>query len=558
MGWRTCLVLSLSAAAATATATGCNDLSDSLLKERGSTDGEDPALASLGQRLAAGPAMTRNLSNREYLNAISDLIGERLPLDLQKQWTATTQFSGFDAVPWSNLDTKAARDLSETLETILDRVVASSKVMTCTAGSTDQLPYDACARSVVERFAARAYGRPLAPAERDAFAARYSDGLALAGTSVTEPKDVFLDAMRMVLGTVLLAPQFVTRIETPPSPDVSGERELNAYEIANRLSFMFTASIPDDELWSKAEDGSLSRPEVLRAEVERLLDTKTEIFVQSFMGQWFDFRAWDGTAPGTLENAMYNESWRTLADVVKEGLPVTAIVRPGFTYLNRDLATHYNLIGIDVGADLTRVATDERGGVLQQGSWLSLSATPLKTSAIHRGRLVQDRLLCKVIPPPDSALFEQIKKVSDSIPANATVKQRLESHRNAGEACAGCHTYMDPIGLGLEGFDMHGRLRNAYADTGRPVETDSNLLGRPFAKFSELNAMIADLPDYHRCAAEKLTVYSIRRVVDAREDAELLAYLTHAVDGKPPSLREMILRLVTSSTFRKVTHGGAK
>ena len=557
MGWRTCLVLSLSVAAATGT--GCNDLSGSLLNERGGDRGaEDPALGALGERLVAGPAMTRNLSNREYLNAISDLIGERLPLDLQKTWTATTQFSGFDAVPWSNLDTKAARDLSETLETILDRVVASPKVMKCAVTSADQLPYDTCARSIVEAFAARAYGRPLAPFEAETLAKRYTEGVALAGTSLTEPKDVFLDAMRIALGTVLLAPQFVTRIETPPTPELTGERDLNAYELANRLSFMFAASIPDDELWSKAEDGSLLRSEVLREQVERLLETKTDLFVQNFMGQWFDFRAWDGTAPGTLENTMWNESWRTLADVVKEDLPVTAIVQPGFTYLNRDLATHYNLVGIDVGAELTRVATNERGGVLQQGSWLSLSATPLKTSAIHRGRLVQDRLLCKVIPPPDSALFEQIQKVSESIPANATVKQRLESHRNAGEACAGCHTYMDPIGLGLEGFDMHGRLRNAYADTGMPVETDSNLLGRPFSRFAELNAMIADLPDYHRCAAEKLAVYSIRRVVDAREDADLLAYLTHPVDGKPPSMREMILRLVASKTFRKVTHGGAK
>lgn len=552
------LVLLLFAVSA-ASAAGCNDLSGSLLKERGAGEGEDPALDSLGERLVAGPAMTRNLSNREYLNAVSDLIGERLPLDLQKTWTATTQFSGFDAVPWSNLDTKAVRDLSETLEAILDRSVTSPKVMRCSVTTAEQLPYDACARSIVESFASRAYGRPLAPAESESLAKRYADGIALADGALDDPKEIFLDGLRSALGSVLLAPQFVTRIEVPPAADFAGERELNAYELASRLSFMFTASIPDDELWSKAEDDSLTRPEVLRAQVDRLLDTKTDLFVQTFMGQWFDFRAWEGTAPDTLEHAMWNESWRTLADVVKEDLPVTAIVEPGFTYVNRDLAAHYNLVG-EFGAELTRVPTAERGGVLQQGSWLSLSATPLKTSPIHRGRLVQDRLLCKVIPPPDSALFEQIQKVTESIPANASVKERLESHRNAGEACAGCHTYMDPIGLGLEGFDMHGRLRNAYADTGRPVETESNLLGRPFSRFSELNTMVANLPDYHRCAAEKLTVYSVRRVVDARspEDADLLAYLTHPIDGRPPSLRAMITRLVASKTFRNVKHGGAK
>lgn len=550
------LLLTLAASAVA----GCNDLSDSLLKEEspGPSNGEDPAVAQLGEALVAGPAMTRNLSNREYLNAISDLIGEHLSLDLQKTWTATTQFSGFDAVPWSNLDTKAIRDISETLETILDRAVASPKVMTCSAATAEQLKYEACAKSIVEPFALRAYGRPLAPAETESLGRRYTDGVTLSQGSVTEPKAVLAEGVRAALGSVLLAPQFLTRIESPPRPDFTGERDLDAYELASRLSFMFTASIPDDELWSKAVDGTLlSDPEVLRAQTERLLDTKTDVFVQSFMGQWFDFRAYDRAAAGSLEYAMWNESWRVMADVVKEGLPLTAIVQPGFTYLNQDLATHYNVVG-QFSPELKRVATHERGGVLQQGSWLSLSASPLKTSPIHRGRLVQDRLLCKVIPPPDSALFEKIKMVSESIPANASVKERLESHRNAGEACAGCHTYMDPIGLGLEGFDMRGRLRNAYADTGRPVETESNLLGRPFSRFNELNTMVAELPDYHRCAAEKLTVYATRRIVDAKTDVDLLSYLTHPVAEKPPSLRTMITRLVTSKAFRKVNHGAAK
>ncbi|MBX3203362.1 MAG: DUF1588 domain-containing protein, partial [Labilithrix sp.] len=510
--------------------------------------------------VTAGPAMTRNLSNREYLNVVSDLIGERLPLDLQRTWTATTQFSGFDAVPWTNLDTKAVRDLSETLEAILDRAVVAPKVMTCSVTEVGRLPYDVCAKSIVEPFALRAYGRPLAPAETEALAKRYAAGVALAEGELTDPHAVFLDGVRAALGAVLLAPQLVTRIEAPPAPDFTGERELDAYELASRLAFMFTASIPDDELWQKAVDGTLaSKPEVLAAEVERLVDARTDVFVQSFMGQWFDFRAYDSTAPGTLEHAMWNESWRVMADVLKEDLPVTAIVQPGFTYLNQELATHYNVIG-QFSSELTRVAIDERGGVLQQGSWLSLSASPLKTSPIHRGRLVQDRLLCKVVPPPDSALFEEIQKVSDAIPANASVKERLEVHRNAGPACAGCHEYMDPIGLGLEGFDMRGRLRNAYADTGRPVESESTLLGRPFSRFGELNTMIAELPDYHRCAAEKLTVYATRRVVHAASsaDADLLAYLTYSADGRPPSLRAMISRLVRSKAFSSVDHGGAR
>lgn len=552
------LLLPLTLAAAAAV--GCNDLADSLLATGGPSgeNGENPALDGMAAKVVAGPAMARNMSNREYLNAVSDLIGERLSLDLQKTWTATTQFSGFDAVPWTNLDTKAVRDIGDTLEAILDRAVASPKVMTCTVGAADALAYAGCAKSIVEPFATRAYRRPLTTEEASSLAKRYEEGIALAKTALTEPRAVFTDGLRSALGSVLLAPQFVTHIEAPPTPDFTGERDLDAYELASRLSFMFTGSIPDDELWSKARDGSLTADDVLRGQISRLLATKTETFVQSFMGQWFDFRAYDDKAPSTLENEMWNESWRTFVDVVREDLPVTALLTPGFAYVNENLAKQYNLVG-KFPAELTRIKTNERGGILQQGSWLSLSASALKTSAIHRGRLVQDRLLCKVVPPPDAALFEQIQKVSQSIPATASVKERLEQHRAAGAACFGCHQYMDPIGLGLEGFDQHGKLRNAYADTGKPVEVESNLLGKPFSTFSQLNAMLAELPDYQRCTAQKLTIYSVRRIVDASSpaDADLIAYLSQSVDQKPPSVREMVMRLLMSKAFRRVKHGGA-
>src|SRR5690606_15471022 len=138
--------------------------------------------------LSAGPAMTRNLSNREYLNAVSDLIGERLPRELQDGWTATTQFSGFDAVPWMNLDTKAVRDLSETLEAILDRAVASPTVMTCRPPSAEQLACEGCARSAIVRSATGADGRALAPADAAARAPASAGGVALAQETLTDPK----------------------------------------------------------------------------------------------------------------------------------------------------------------------------------------------------------------------------------------------------------------------------------------------------------------------------------------------------------------------------------
>jgi hypothetical protein len=554
--WRGTVLLSAALLACLAAA--CDDgLVDSL--NGGRPDGKGGGTSeveSLGAKLAASTPMVRNLSNREYLSAISDLIGERLSPELQKGWTPTTQFSGFDAVAWTNLDAKAIRDRAETLETILDRAVAAPKVMTCSVTTADALRYDGCAKRIVEPLATRGFGRPLTSEEAGSLAARYDAAIALAKTALTDPAAIFKDGVRAAIGSIFLAPQFLTRTEAAPSSDFTGERDLDGYELASRLSFMLTGSLPDDELWDKAVSGDLTDPGTLTAEATRLLDAKVDTFVQTFMGQWLDFRAFDTAAPGSSEAAMYGESWRTLSAIVKDELPVTALVKPGFTFVNQELATHYGLPGTFT-SEFAKVTTDERGGILQQGSWLTLSATALKTSPMHRGRLVQDRLLCKVIPPPDSALFEQIQQVSASIPATATVKQRVEQHRQAGPACFGCHQYMDPIGIGLEGFDQVGKVRTVYADTKLPVETDSEILGKPFRTVGELNDEIVALPEYGRCAAEKLSVFGLRRVVDATTvaDGDLLTYLTHPVDGKPPSFREMVLRLVKSNAFRRVNHG---
>ena len=190
------------------------------------------------------------------------------------------------------------------------------------------------------------------------------------------------------------------------------------------------------------------------------------------------FRAMEAAAPGSIEAAMWKESVLTLSEIVRSDMPLSSIVSPGFTFVNKQLAEHYGLPADGLGEDFKRVEMPSRGGVLQQGSWLTLSAASLKTSPMHRGRLVQDRLLCKVIPPPDSTLFEQIQQVANSIPADATVKQRVDQHRQAGPQCFGCHQFMDPIGLSLEGFDQFGKVRKTYSD-GRAVETNSELLGTP-------------------------------------------------------------------------------
>lgn len=514
------------------------------------------SLGTLAAKVTPGAPMLRNLSNREYLNAVSDLIGVRLPLDLIKDWNPTTQFAGFDAITWTNFDTKSVRDRVDALEPILDQAAQSPKVMTCAVTTAAGFPYGGCAKSILEPLAQRAFRRPLTAAELAQLTASYTSAVTLAQTALMDPAAIFKDGVRVALGTILLAPQFITKAESPPAVAFRGARSLDAYELASRLSFMILNSLPDDALWAAAQSGTLaSDPNVLTAQVNRLLTTRTDAFTQSFMGQWLDFRQFDSAAAGSIESAMWNETWRTLQQVVKDDVPVPAIVKPGFTYLNSAVAKHYGTMGTFT-TSFARFETLERGGILQQGSWLTLSSSGLKTDPIHRGRLVQDRLLCKEIPMPDPSLVDEIAASQAKLPKTATPKEQLEAHRKAGPVCFGCHQLMDPIGLGLEGFDHVGKTRTIYADTKKPVETDSTLLGKPFANFGEMNQLIYEMPEFTRCVAKRLAVFALGRVVEdgAAGDDALIDYLSFAERGQAPGIRAMTLRLVQSRAFQRVVH----
>ena len=453
------------------------------------------------------PFALRALSNREYLTSISDLIGVELPLSLIQPWTPTTQYSGFDSIGWANFDTKLVRDRLATIEPILDAALASPKVMTCSVTTPGQLGYPLCAQSIVTRIAERAFRRPLHADELALLKTAYDGGVALAQGQVATDNELLAEGVRAALSTVFLSPQFMIKAELAVTPDFVGDRDLSPYELAGRLSFFLANSVPDDQLWAAAKDGSLSSPDVLAIQAERLIAANPDRFVENFVGQWFGFRELD-TSTDPLEQAMFQESRLTLREILTSDLPANSIVKPRFTYLNQTLATHYGAKG-EFNEFFKRVVMSERGGILAQASVLKLTSnSTAETSPIRRGRWVQGRLLCKTIPPPPPELAAQISASAMSIPATATVKERLAMHHNAGPACNGCHQFMDPIGLGMEAFDPLGRKRTVYPD-GRPVETDSALFGTPFKGFEDLNDLLAAMPDVQRCAGEKLAVHAL-------------------------------------------------
>ena len=373
----------------------------------------------------------------------------------------------------------------------------------------------------------------------------------------------FRDGLKASLQSILTSPNFLYKFEQPIF--AKGDTQtLGDFELASRLSFLIMGSIPDDELFALAQQGKLKDPAVLRAQATRLLDQYGDRFAMTFAGQWLGFRRYalkyatqgpqDDT--GVLESAMAEESKLVFKRLIDKNYTIDALLEPGFTFVNQRLAQHYGM-STPAGGGFQMIASADRGGVLMQGSVLRMTSNPDSTHPIRRGRWVLGSLLCEPLPLADSALRMEIDEVTKSLPPNLSVSERLIAHRTAGQSCLGCHAKMDPIGLGLENYDAFGRWRTKYPNNS-PVVSKTDLQGVPFNNGRELSTILRDQEAFRRCVVRKTMTYVFSRGLrisetatkenpDTSDDA-----LLDALTKKSPTLRNLVLDLVSSESFRSV------
>lgn len=346
------------------------------------------------------------------------------------------------------------------------------------------------ARRLLTGFIARAYRRETTAADVAPFVALFEERMQ-AGLSFTE-------AMVASYTAVLASPNFVFVDDQPGA--------LNDYALATRLALFLSNSAPDEALRAKAARGELTRPEVLRAETERLLnDPKSRRFVDAFLDYWVDLRKVEDTTPSTtlyndyylddsLTEAAQLETQLYFAEMVKRNLPARTIVDSDFTFLNERLARHYDIPGV-TGSRMQRITLppdSPRGGFMTQASVLKVTANGTTTSPVLRGRWILERILGLEIPPPPP-----VPAVEPDIRGAVTIRQQLEKHREDA-SCASCHSKMDPPGFALESFDIFGGWRDRYRalDEKKPAEKGLGKNGQPFAFHYGLPVDAAgELPD---------------------------------------------------------------
>ncbi|MEY4485467.1 MAG: hypothetical protein RL693_2919 [Verrucomicrobiota bacterium] len=311
------------------------------------------------------------------------------------------------------------------------------------------------ARKLLETFLPKAFRRDVSLDEIEPYLALLKSRL--------DAKDCFEDAMRRVYVAVLTSPEFLFH-----------SVDAKSFTLASRLSYWLWNGPPDDELLDHARDGTLTKPKVLRAQVDRLLsDKRSEQFIEDFTNQWLELSRLDETTPDPqlypeyrflLHEGMAGETRAFLHELIACDLPITALLKPRFAMLTQSLAEHYGIDGV-TGVEVRKVplpVESMRGGVLGQAAIHKLTANGTTTSPVKRGVWVMDRLLNEPAPPPPPG----VSAVDPDTRGTTTVREQLDKHR-ADVNCAACHAKIDPAGFALEAFDPIGGLRDRYRSNGK-------------------------------------------------------------------------------------------
>lgn len=377
---------------------------------------------------------------------------------------------------------------------------------------------------------------------------------------------------------ILVSPQFLF-ITPATEPSVGGIVPLDEYQLASRLSYFIWATMPDAELSSLADHGQLHEPEVLKAQVKRMLsDSRARALFDGFGAQWLGLAGLENKTFDTtkfpqmtesMRSAMYDEARLFFESIVRENRSIINFIDSDYTFLNGDAAKLYGLDKNVRGSQWRRVKLTDpnRGGILGMPGVLSVTSFPDRTSPVKRGVWVLEQVLGEHIPQPPPNVPALDKQDKQEV-ANMTLRQRTELHQK-DPTCANCHKILDPIGFGLENFDAIGRWRDKD-DSGGPIDAAGKLPGgKSFSSPKELKAIIAArTDDLTRNVTEKLLAYALCRqlegydqiVVDrlmetlANDGYRMQTLISEIVTSYPFTHRRIEQQLATSSHEKQAAH----
>ncbi|MEP6655239.1 MAG: DUF1592 domain-containing protein, partial [Myxococcales bacterium] len=497
-----------------------------------------------------GRVTIHRLNILEYNNTVRDLLGDTSqPASAFPEDTGGGNFdNNADVLATSPLLFSKMETAAEALSTaaVATGSATRAKIITCDSTKVGEA---ACAMTVMTAFTRKAWRRPATAAELTRLIAFVS--LAKANG------DTFDKGIALGIEAVLLSPHFAFRPELDSAPIATAPRLLNSYEIASRLSYFLWSTMPDDTLAAAADGGGLQDVPSLQAQAIRMLsDTKASTMVNTMGAQWFGTYKMANVAPLATSFPIFDEGLRA-AMIQETNLflqdflagPTQSFLDAldaNFTYANARLAQHYGLSGV-TGTAFQKVslAGTQRSGLLTQGSILTSTSFPTRTSPVKRGQWVMSNILCTPPPAPPDNVPALEKTV---VPPGSSVRVQLDAHV-ADPNCAVCHTVMDPLGYAFEHFDGIG----AWRDKDGTLSVDATGKFPSGATFDGVKSMAVALkqqaPQIATCATTKVFAYALGRDPVATDQCQLNK-LSTAFTSANYNFRSLVMQMVASDAFR--------
>ncbi len=543
-GWTAAFVCGLAFYAA-----GCGANSDQSDSDGSGGSGNTAGSAGSGggpvpQDSPPGMAPVRRLTHIEYDNTVADLLGDKT--GPANRFSADVAQDGFTNNAIALSVSPALAEQYMAASEALSKAAAANLpgLLKCDpSGANEQT----CVQQFIRDFGKRAWRRPLSAEEQTRLFVLFSKA---------RTENAVDASVQMVVQVMLQAPQFIYLLE-PSALAANAVAPLDSWQVASRLSYFLLGSMPDDALFAEAEKNALTTADQVATQARRLLALpRARDRVGLFFEEWMHLRNVDRMVkdPTLFPNysvemgPLLRDQVRLFASAVVldlGGTPKDLLTAP-FTFMNPMLAPLY---GVAPGpAGWVRVDLDpaRRGGILTQAGILASLAKSNQTDPIHRGKFVRERLLCQTVPPPPV----NANITPPEVKPGSTTRERFSQHR-ADPACAGCHTLMDPIGLGFEHYDALGQWRDQ--DQGLPIDATGDVIGSdvegPFDGAVALTQKLAESQQVKDCLVQTWFRFAHgRTVTDA--DAGNLAILNAGFAGSAYKLSELMVAVTQTHAFR--------
>ncbi len=424
------------------------------------------------------------------------------------------------------------------------------RIFSCRPTTESADDAEACATSIIAQLARQAYRRPVTTDDLGQLVSFYQLGYADGG---------FESGVEKALRALLTSPEFLFRIERDPEGVGRGVAyRISDLELASRLSFFLWSSLPDDELLEAATASGLGDPDVLAAQVRRMLaDPRAETLTTNFASQWLHLRNLDAVRPDArlfpdfddnLRQGFRRETELFFESILSEDRSALDLLTADYTYLNERVAKHYGVPQI-YGDHFRRVSLPDsspRTGLLGHGSILTVTSYATRTSPVLRGKWILDNLLGTPPPPPPANVppLDETRSNTHVV----SMRARMEAHRQ-NPACAVCHRIMDPAGLSMENFDAIGRWR--AAEGGSAIDATGSLPGgTDFDGVAGLRGALLDRPEvFVGTLTEKLLIYALGRGLEHTDAPAVRAIIREAADDEY-RLSSLVLGVVQSTPFQ--------